>query len=179
MIEIPNRKKQSDSDFALEFYEQYKGLMYRLALRLTGNRQNCEDLVQETLRLLLEKIDIIRKLEPAQREAYIVRTMRNYRINEIKRSKIIQMIPTEDEKMQRLLDDHVLCYGNPYDILPRLEVVMLMEKLSVEDRLLLDGWYLQGLSAEELADKLGCKPDSIRTKLSRARKRAFEIIKEK
>lgn len=40
-----------------------------------------------------------------------------------------------------------------------------MEKLSLEDRLLLRGKYIEGKSAQELAEMLGCKPDFIRMKM--------------
>jgi len=54
-----------------------------------------------------------------------------------------------------------------------------MEKLSLEDRLLLRGKYIEGKSAQELAEMLGCKPDSIRMKMLRARRRAFHILQER
>ena len=178
MREKSNQKARSDSDFAEEFYEQYKGLMYRLALHLTDNKHNSEDLVQETLSLLLNKLDILRVLEPPQIEAYIVRTMRNIRINERRRSAIIRLVSL-DELKTSLQEEDVLCKKNSDGMLTHLEVVLLMEKLSPEDRLLLNGCYLQGLSAEELAKQLGCNPNSIRMKLTRARKHAFHLLKGK
>jgi len=39
---------------------------------------------------------------------------------------------------------------------------------------LLKGWYIVGWTAEELAVILGCSKDSIRMKLTRARRRAFQ-----
>ena len=65
------------------------------------------------------------------------------------------------------------------NMLTHLEVLHLMEKLSSEDRLLLRGKYIAGLSDQELAEQLGCKTDSIRMKMLRARKRAFRILQER
>ena len=44
---------------------------------------------------------------------------------------------------------------------------------------LLRGKYIEGKSAQELAEMLGCKPDSIRMKMLRARRRAFHILQER
>ena len=53
-----------------------------------------------------------------------------------------------------------------------------MEKLSEDDQELLWGKYYFELSDAELADLFGCKPASIRMKLSRAKRRAMGVLKE-
>lgn len=50
--------------------------------------------------------------------------------------------------------------------------------LPEETRSLLAGKYLLGLSDAELAEQYGCRPDSIRMKLTRARRQALKILRE-
>ena len=52
------------------------------------------------------------------------------------------------------------------------------QKLSPTDQLLLEWKYIFGFSDRDLALRLDCKPESIRMKLTRARRRALHILKE-
>ena len=58
-------------------------------------------------------------------------------------------------------------------------LVQIWGSLSEEDRLLLEGKYILGYHDDELATMLGCRKDSVRMKLTRARRRAFQrMLKE-
>ena len=57
-------------------------------------------------------------------------------------------------------------------------LVRVLESLSEEDRILLEGKYILEQSDRDLAALLGCKPSSIRMKLTRARRRALNLIGE-
>ena len=48
-----------------------------------------------------------------------------------------------------------------------------------DDRMLLEGKYLLGLSDGELAELAGCKSNSVRMKLTRARRNALKIMLDK
>lgn len=45
--------------------------------------------------------------------------------------------------------------------------------------MVLEGRYFLGLTDEELAQLFGCKPGSVRVKLTRARRNALKIMLEK
>ena len=55
----------------------------------------------------------------------------------------------------------------------------LWAKLSVQDRILLEGKHILELTDEELASILKCKPASVRMKLTRARRRAAKLLSER
>ena len=52
-----------------------------------------------------------------------------------------------------------------------------LRRLAETDRILLEGKYLLEYSDETLAKQLGCRPASVRAKLTRARRRAFQLLK--
>ena len=52
----------------------------------------------------------------------------------------------------------------------------LWPKLSELDQYVLGSYYFVGLKTDEIAKTLGCSQDAVRMKLSRARKRAREIL---
>ena len=57
-------------------------------------------------------------------------------------------------------------------------LMKIWSKRPDEDQLLWEGKYMLGYKDAELADMLGCKKDSIRMKLTRARRRAFQLMTE-
>ena len=57
-------------------------------------------------------------------------------------------------------------------------LIQIWSSLHEEEQLLLEGKYILGYKDTELADMLGCKKDSIRMKLTRARRRAFQLMTE-
>ena len=61
----------------------------------------------------------------------------------------------------------------------RQQIQYVFGSLSDEDQFLLQGKYFLGQSDAELASQLGCKPSSIRMKLTRARRNAFKKITER
>ena len=170
------KKHKSQTELAAAFYETYKKRIYQIARYLSTDEDACSELVQETLCALLDHLDLLESLHPEQIEVYIERTMHNIKINAYRRSKKLSFVSFEEMDSQNLsgnLDEQM------ENMMTHLEVLHLMEKLSLEDRLLLRGKYIEGQSAQELAEMLGCKPDSIRMKMLRARRRAFHILQER
>lgn len=171
-----NKKIVQQSDLATAFYERHKKRIYQIARYLSSNEDECNELMQETLCSLLDRLELLDQLQVEQVEAYIVRTMRNIKINKYVKAKKVPFISLEEINAQALPDDSD---AQMEKVLTHIEVIRLMEKLSPEDRLLLHGKYIEGESAQVLAEKLGCKPDSIRMKMLRAKKRAFQILQER
>ena len=54
----------------------------------------------------------------------------------------------------------------------------LWPRFSEEEQILLEGKYILGYTDQELALQVECKPASIRMKLTRARRRALQILTE-
>ena len=61
----------------------------------------------------------------------------------------------------------------------RAELARAWRELSERDRFLLEGKYFLQLSDSELGDALGCKAESIRMKLTRARRNVVKILARK
>ena len=75
----------------------------------------------------------------------------------------LQALPAD---ARLLADEHRAVFLRAYQSLPP------------EDRFLLEGKYILQCSNEELAAQLNCKPDSIRMKLYRVRKRFLARLHE-
>lgn len=170
------RDRELDDDEQIYMHglcERYAGLFRTLSAKYTDKYDEQNDLIQDTLLRLMRYVTILSSMNPYKVPSYIALTMKSVFLNNRRREKreYFQEVPFDDTiswEVMRPMPD-------PYQ---QLEAKMLLEQLSEHDQLLLKGWYISGWSAEELAALLGCSKDSIRMKLSRARKNALKKCKE-
>ena len=170
------RNRELDYDeqvYMHQLCESYAGLLRTLSAKYTGNYEEQNDLIQDTLLYLMGYVDVLRGMNPYKVPSYIALTMKSMFLNKVRQEK-------RGFIKEELFDDTVSWevmrpLPDPYQ---QLEAKLLLEQLSDHDRLLLKGWYIAGWTAAELATVLGCSKDSIRMKLSRARKRALKRFKE-
>ena len=94
----------------------------------------------------------------------------------------MRFVSLDDEEVLRQVDREFQDMSMEDLLLFKARISQLKEiwhELPEEDQLLLEGKYIWELSDKELAEDHGCKPDSIRMKLTRARRRALQHLSEK
>jgi len=171
-----------DQEFVLSLYEQFRKIMLHTAKKYVSNDSIVEDLVQDALVKLIQKISTLRKLSNRALSTYIVFTVRNISINYLKRQQI-----ANKHHSGKGIDDETGFENN--NLTPSAEEIVLIDerkgefhkefaKLSEKDRDILMGKYLLGLTDKELAAQHGCKPESIRMILTRARRNALAAMKK-
>lgn len=167
----------SDRSYMLWLYEEYRKLMFSTAQKYVGNQSDCEDVIQDALISLLKKVKTLRDIHGAVLTSYIVATVRNTATNHLKQQKIVHehTISMEDGYPEMESDEH------PLDDMMMLierkaQLSRIWNRLSEEHRMLLEGRYILGISDEELAKQLHCKPSSIRMKMTRARRAVSQLL---
>ena len=90
------------------------------------------------------------------------------------RSKIISLETLNEEGMRHIIlaEEEQLFYEEEIEKLKEG-----LKHLGPEDRALLEGKYLLKYGDKELARDFGCQPNSIRMKLTRARRKLMVIMK--
>lgn len=169
-----------EQQFMISLYEEYNRLMFSTAKKYVSDHYATEDIVQESLINLLKNIKKIMTLERCNLAAYVVCTVRNTSINHLKKErtkkKHIVFSPVEgsDAEISPAPSvEELLLLKEELHILSSI-----MKQLSEEERILLDGRYLLGLSDEEVAEMIRCKPSSVRMKLTRVRRKVFAMMKQ-
>lgn len=164
--------------FMISLFEEYQKLMFSTAKRYVSDNYAAEDIVQESLISFLKNLHTMMPLERCSLAAYVVCTVRNTSINYLKKQRTTRkyIVPTpvegsEAEVSQELPVEDLLLLKEQLHTLS-----LVMQKLSEENRLLLESKYILGLPDEEIAEKLGCKPSSVRMKLTRARRQALSMM---
>lgn len=164
----------SDRAFMEELYQTYERLMYATA-RCYLTPEDSADAVQDGVERLMGRIDILQRLEKPALIRYIGLTVQTAAIDILRRKRAHPTVLSLEEYAVQAKQDldleEALC-GNE-----RLEEFRAAwKKLDEKDRFLLQQKYFLELNDEELARYYGCKPDSIRMKLTRARRRLARLI---
>lgn len=168
----------ADQDIILEFYSEYKALMYSQAKKYLDIDEDAEDIVYEALTRIIEKMQVFRSLLPPQRIAYAVTTVRSLAIILLKKQKRYTMISLDAIEQEYPADT----MESPDDIAEQRQfqsqAAKLLGQINVEDRLLLEQKYILHWTDEELAAGLGVKPQSVRMYITRAKRRLLSEIKQ-
>lgn len=169
-----------DRAFMQEVYQQNERLMYAIALKYASNTQDCEDIVHDTVEKLCKNIAKIKELPNSALRAYVVYAVRNTAINFRKHQATI------NRHIQQLSgDDSSSEYDQPESIIERIEdlqekrtrLTKVWMQLTDAEQELLYRKYVLEQTTEELAGIFQCSRDSIRMRLSRARRKSLRLMK--
>lgn len=177
--ETKTAEQRSNQRFISHIYQEYERLMYYTVRKYIADLHQCEDIVQDSLEKLIEKVDVLRTLSEPALANYIVVTVKNTSINYLKRHDIERV---KIEELYREVVDKEGYSPSLDEVLISKETCLQLEKvwpnLDEETRLLLEGKYFLGYDDRRLAMMFGCKPNSIRMKLTRARRTVLCFLKE-
>ena len=167
----------SDKEFMVHLYTKYENLLFYTAQKYISERGSVEDVVQESLVKLHEKIRTIKPMPEIVLASYIRSTVRNTAINILKSTGYEEDHQISTENIIDVMDEHAL----PLDTLMQISryrelLSKIWPELSKEEQFLLEGKYILGYSDRELSTELCCQPSSVRMKLTRARRHALSIL---
>lgn len=169
---------ETDREFMRAVYEKNKRLMLSTTFCYTDRTQDREDIVHDTVEKLCKKVETLRTLSDRALRTYIVRAVRHTALNHQKHRDVV-------ERREEKLEEESVCV--PDDLYTRLErledlkaakmqIAKIWDKLPEQDRDLLYRRYVFEQGTDELAELFGCSRESIRMRLSRAKKRALLLM---
>ncbi|HEX2866318.1 MAG TPA: sigma-70 family RNA polymerase sigma factor [Ignavibacteriales bacterium] len=168
--------RQKYIDFEREALPHMNAL-YNFALRMTGNSDDADDLVQETL---LKAFRFFDKFEKGTNcKAWLFRILKNSYINDYRKhskepSKVdyedienfYENIKSSDVKSDHLVED---VYNNLLDD----DISSAISSLPEDFRTVIILSDIEGFTYEEIADFVDCPIGTVRSRLHRARKMLF------
>lgn len=168
-----------DREFLTDLFLSYQRLMFSVAGEYVSGWDEREEIVQNSLVKIVEQVSRLRSMEKTAAIAYVIVIVRHMALNYLRHGNVVQKhtVLTEFDEL------------DPADQIPAAEEVLIRierldalrriwPKLRESDRYLLQARYFAELSDAEIAEVVGCKPDSVRSKLSRARSRAREAMRK-
>lgn len=152
--------------------EQHSDMLYRLALIRTGNREDAEDIVQQTFLKLVEHYE---KLETSEHiKAWLLRVCCNQCNNYFKlpwKKKRVELENFTDYIGVQADCEEEIVRGQQREQL-MLEIYQLPEKY----RTVLHLCYMEEYSPTEIAGILGISTNTVNVRLNRARKQLAQRL---
>jgi RNA polymerase sigma factor (sigma-70 family) len=158
-----NRKAQ------FRLYNQYSRAMYNLAYRMTGNREDAEDILQETF------VECFRNLNSFRYKstfgAWLKTILINRSINHLRKRRI--PLVYDDNIPDNITEDE------PDVILDNGRIIKAIEMLPDGYRIILTLYLLEGYDHSEIAQIMGITESTSKSQYSRAKNRLRNMITKK
>jgi RNA polymerase sigma-70 factor (ECF subfamily) len=173
---------EGDETALAPLIEKYKRMVYRLAMQITKNHADAEDVMQETFLKVYRSIRTFRK--DAAFETWVYRIAVNEALNFVKRRErrqertIEATAETEFEadlryRTTRASDPHV--HAEKAEL--RRYVTEAVNSLSLKHRMVVILHEFEGLTHAEIASILNCSEGTVRSRLYYARKKLRTLLK--
>lgn len=171
MNNVPYEQKQTA--FIEEVYTCYRIPLLRVIRKHIGNTSACEDVLHDVIIQIIGKADLLHSLPKHKMEAYIFLIAHGVSYDFLKKKYRHAEIDVTEDIIESISGKY-LASPEPMDTFSRIELAMMMDGISEEDRILLIGKYYLELSTKELMAFVGGSPSAIRSNIHRAKKRLFE-----
>lgn len=148
-----------------ELYDICQKELLKWCSAMTRDPLTAEDLVQEAFLRALTNAEMLESLRPQQRKAWLYRTVKNLYLDRYRRASfevILDDLPENGQETQEYA---------------KVEADQLLFLLPPKERILFVMRYFQGYNAAELGKIFAMPPATVRSCLSRARKRLRAAIR--
>lgn len=171
-------ENNDDREFMTQLYLDNQYIMYSEIYKLVQDPWVAEDILQDSLVRLIDKIPTLKTLNTRRQVNYVITTVRNQAKNHFRKQSKIDCSSLDDE--DSFLFASIACDSNLEEtVFLRDDIGHLREiwpQLSEVSQQILERKYFLCQSDAEIAEALSVKPSSIRMKLSRARKEALSLL---
>jgi RNA polymerase sigma-70 factor, ECF subfamily len=147
-----------------ELYDRYYRDVYHFSLYYTNNKQEAEDITQETFIKVMKNLHQLK--DPNKQKTWILSIAKNTAIDLKRKQKLIRFLPTLLKEQQPVVIPSQLqsaCLDEDWE---ELQLALLKLKPSFRSIIILRA--LKELSVKETADVLGCKESKVRVDYHRA-----------
>jgi len=162
--------KSGHSSSQYQLYSLYVDAMYNIGMRMLGNKEDAEDIVQESF------VSAFKNLGSFNYEStfgsWLKRIVINKSINYLK-AKRISVVPMEDHEFH--LHDEPPEKTEVVDI---KKVKVGIEKLPTGYKQILNLYLIEGYDHNEIGEVLGISTSTSKSQYHRAKKKLVEIINE-
>lgn len=167
-------EEDEQRELLIGIYKKYFALIKK---RLTDavSAEDVEDCIQDCFVRLINNVQQLQKLSRSQITAYVCQTIRSVIVDYRKKKKLliidydVDIVPDRKNQssVEKEMEDKEAYerFFKGFYTLPEV------------DQIILQSLYQDDMSCDELARKLGIKPASIRTYISRAKKHALQLMR--
>lgn len=173
---------EGDTTALASIVEKYGKLAYRLAIQITKNHEDANDVMQETFLKVYESIGSFRK--ESAFETWLYRIIVNQALNLVKRRERRRESSFSDENEIDLrfnLRESSGYANSPHDDVEKKElqkwVTQAVDSLSAKHRTVVILHEFEGLTHPQIATILNCSEGTVRSRLHYARRKLRNLLK--
>jgi RNA polymerase sigma-70 factor (ECF subfamily) len=172
-----NQILEGDVKAFTQLVNRYKDLVFTLALRMLKNREEAEEVSQDTF---IKTYNSLHKFKGDSKfSTWIYKVAYNSCLDRIKKNKKFQ----NDVEINEFTEHQIKTMDNAFDVLVEEERNQLIQDclhlLPSDDSFLLTLYYFEEQTLDEIANVVGLTPNNVKVKLFRSRKKLTSILKER
>jgi len=180
-LDLVLRSKKGDMSAFGELVNRYQSLVINFCYKMLGNREDAEDIAQETF---LRAFPAIGRFQPrAKFSTWLLTIAKNLTLNlirnERRRLKRVDSTGSPDEPVP-VVDLAPSSNPGPDEVVLREEraghLRLALRDLSDTHRTIIVLRDFEGMTYEEIAGIMGCRKGTVKSRLSRAREHLKEIL---
>ena len=161
--------KKDDARAKNELYNLYSRAMFNICYRMTGNREDAEDMLQEAFTLAFMKIQSFRF--ESEFGAWLKRIVVNTCINNLKKRRLQLSLFEEMSKFNLVQEE---TEEPEFDT---RSIIKAMEQLPQGGRIIFSLYLLEGYDHQEIAQIMNITESTSKTQFMRAKQKVLEILK--
>ncbi len=168
-----NKVKYGEINYYTHLVDKYKDRVFSVALKVLRNREDAEEMAQETFIKAYKSIHSFRG--DSKFSTWLFRITYNSSISEVRKKKQVTS-SLDDERYQGETEELEL--DGPVGERRAEYVKAALEKLEPEDYTLIFLYYYDDQSVDEITKVTGLSESNVKVKLHRARKKLYSILNE-
>lgn len=174
--------REGDETALAPLVEKYKRMVHRLAMQITKNHEDADDVMQETFIKVYQSIHTFR--QEAAFETWVYRIAVNEALNYVKKRERRRESPldtTEESEFRVDVRQKATVANDPQVQAEKAElrhwVTKAVNSLPLKHRIVVILHELEGLTHAEIASILNCSEGTVRSRLHYARKQLRALLK--
>lgn len=171
--EIIERAKNGDISAFEEVLSTFEKPLWNYLVRLVGSRDDAEDLIQDTFVKIYKHI---RTIDPSKNLKSWIYTIATNTAYDFLRKKKRQATTELDEEYETKPDNASYYSVSTENNVEKKDVSAAIEQLDILYRGPIILYYKDGFSYEEIADMLSIPINTLKTRLSRAKKQLATLL---
>lgn len=157
--QLMNRMKRKDISALEDIYGEYSGYIYHIVFSIVGQKEDAEDIASDVFVSLFEKANQFNT--GGSHKGYLATIARNKAYDFLKKyGRVVVEEELPEDANDRMEDD----------IVKRIDVESLLNKLSADERQIVHMHFFGGLKFSEIAEILGIPEGTVNWKYSNIKK---------
>ncbi|MDP3352361.1 MAG: sigma-70 family RNA polymerase sigma factor [Flavobacteriaceae bacterium] len=168
---------QGDTNAFAVLVDRYKDLVFTLAFKMLKNRDDAEEVSQDTF---IKTFKSLQKFKGESKfSTWIYKITYNTCLDELKKKKKEQNVVSINEFTEHQVKTMENALAAIEDQERKQAIQDCLSLLPSDDSFLLNLFYFEDLSLNDIAQVMGITSNNVKIKLHRSRKRLASIFKEK